>query len=198
MLGYCSRFRVFYSYRSNKCSLTRPVGPWVWPDLESSFQVQIKIMKSASKKRSTQAIKLLVVSSAFILQGCRPRKEEELAQPEILPGGQPGQPGQQIVGQPIPTQPRTATGSSWGYNPFFWGYGSGYGRSWSSSSSNRSNSGFFAGSGPASHFGAKNSSYAPASSTVHTPSTHTSTSHVASSPSVSRGGFGSHVSSASS
>ena len=174
----------------------------MWPDLESSFQVQIKIMKSASKKRSTQAIKLLLVSSAFILQGCRPRKEEELAQPEVLSGGQPGQ---QTVGQPIPTQPRTATGSSWGYNPFFWGYGSGYGRSWSSSSSNRSNSGFFAGSGPASHFGAKNSSYAPASHstsptspTVHTPSTHTSTSHSASSPSVSRGGFGSHASSASS
>ena len=171
----------------------------MWPDLESSFQVQIKIMKSASKKRSTQAIKLLLVSSAFILQGCRPRKEEELAQPEVLSGGQPGQ---QTVGQPIPTQPRTATGSSWGYNPFFWGYGSGYGRSWSSSSSNRSNSGSFAGSGPASHFGAKNSSYAPASHstspTVHTPSTHTSTSHVASSPSVSRGGFGSHASSASS
>ena len=179
-------------------------------------------MKSASQKRSTKAVKLLLVSSAFVLQGCRPRKDESLAQPQVVPGAQSEQQaseqqtaaqqnsgqqnsGQQASGQPNQTRPQTATGSSWGYNPFFWGYGSGYGRSWSSSSSNRSNSGFFSGSGPASHFGAKNSSYAPASHstrstspTVHAPTTHSSTSHVASSPSVSHGGFGSHVSSASS
>ena len=174
-------------------------------------------MKPASKKRSTKAIKLLLVSSAFILEGCSPRPvkvppqtippNQDVAQAEVHNDAEMEQP---LAGQPVQTMPpvvnHSRSGTGWSYmNPFFWGNGSGYGRSWSSNSSNRSNSGFFAGSGPASHFGAKNSSYAPASHstsptspTVHTPSTHTSTSHSASSPSVSRGGFGSHASSASS
>ncbi len=181
-------------------------------------------MKSAPKKRSTKAIKLLLVSSAFILQGCRPR--QDVVPPQALPvdptlAQSEEQKEQQIVGQPNQLQPQTptnsGTGSRWGYNPFFWGYGSGYGsgygRSWSSSNSNRSNtgnSGFYAGSGPASHFGAQNSSPAPASHstssnkatvhtpTVHAPATHTSTPHSTSSPSVSRGGFGGHGASVSS
>ena len=153
-------------------------------------------MKPTSKKRSTEALKLLLVSSAVILQGCRPRKEVEPPFP--------------IEGQPNQIQPQTVThtGSNWGYNPFYWGYGSGNGRSWSSWSSGRSspsNSGFFSGSGPASHFGGQNSSQSSASHssgsgmpTVHTSTTHSSSTRTASSPSVSHGGFGSHASSASS
>jgi len=161
-------------------------------------------MKPPSKKRSSKAIELLLVSSAFLLEGCRPRKEEAPAQSEVLPGVQSEQ---TTAEQQAQTQPQTVTGSrtgsSWGYNPFFWGYGSGYGRSWSSSSSsNRSNSGFFSGSGPASHFGAQNSlqtpASRPASSNMPTVHTHTGPSHAASSHSVSHGGFGSHASSASS
>lgn len=184
-------------------------------------------MTSAPKKRSTKAIKLLLVSSAFILQGCRPR--QDVIPPQALPVDPmlaqseeqtEKQKEQQTDGQsgPLPVQTGTnsGTGSRWGYNPFFWGFGSGYGRSWSSwssSNSNRSNtgnSGFYAGSGPASHFGAQNSSHAPTSHstssnkttvhapTVHAPATHTSTPHTTRSPSVSRGGFGGHSSSASS
>ncbi len=184
-------------------------------------------MKSTPKKRSTKAIKLLLVSSAFILQGCRPR--QEAVPPQALPvdptlAQSEEKKEQPIAGQPGPIQPQpgvqSGAGSRWGYNPFFWGYGSGYGSgygrswsSWSSSNSNRSNtgnSGFYTGSGPASHFGAQNSTPAPAShstssttstvhtSTVHAPATHTSTPHTTSSPSVSRGGFGGHASSASS
>ncbi len=184
-------------------------------------------MKSAPKKRSTKAIKLLLVSSAFILQGCRPRHEALPVQalpldPTLAQSEE--QREQQIVGQPNQLQPQTPTNSGtysrWGYNPFFWGYGSGYGSgygrswsSWSSSNSNRSNtgnSGFYSGSGPASHFGAQNSPHSPASHstsstastvhtpTVHAPATHTSTPHSTSSPSVSRGGFGGHGASASS
>lgn len=187
-------------------------------------------MKSTSKKRSTKAIKLLLVSSAFILQGCRPKKEdlpvpamtpEQMAQSQLTEEQKEAlreaNGGQLPVVQSMPQaqqQPNHfGSHSSWGYNPFFWGYGSGRSNNWSSSSSSRSssNSGFFSGSnsGPASHFGAQNSTQPAAShsttsssstthsSTVHTPTTHTSSSHVASSPSVSRGGFGGHASASS-
>ncbi len=166
-------------------------------------------MKPATKKRSTRAIKLLLVSSAVILQGCRPRKEDVPAfVPDPLMAQSEKPLEEQAVGQPNQVQPQTVThtGSSWGYNPFFWGYGSGYGRSgssWSSGRSSPTNSGFFSGSGPASHFGAQNSSHVSTGHstgagmpTVHNSTAHTSSTH--SSPSVSHGGFGSHASSASS
>lgn len=186
-------------------------------------------MKSARKKRSTKAIKLLLVSSAFILQGCRPKKEdlpvpamspEQMAQSQLTEeqkeAMREANGGQLPIVQSMPQaqqQPNhIGNHSSWGYNPFFWGAGSGYGRSnsWSSGSSYRSsnsNSGFFSGSGsgPASHFGGQNSTQSTAShsttpshtSTVSSPTTHTSSSHVASSPSVSHGGFGGHASASS-
>ncbi len=188
--------------------------------------VHFKIMKPASKKRSTKAIRLLLVSSAFILEGCSPQKtavtpasmtpEQELARMEEAER----KPDSEI--QPVPPSPQSTTGtknqshSGWSYlNPFIWGYGSGgYGRSgssynsWSSNSSNgirTGTSGSYRSSGPASFFGGPSSTYTPSRTTgsstpiIHTPTTHssTSTSHT-SSPSVSRGGFGGHASSASS
>ncbi len=180
-------------------------------------------MKSASKKRSTKAINLLLVSSAFILEGCsaRPVKvppqtippNQDVAQAEVHNDAEFEQP---LAGQPVQTMPpvvnHSKSGTGWSYmNPFFWGNGSGYGRSWSSSGSSNASrfstgsSGIYSGSGPASHFGAQNSvppsariSTSNNTPTVHVPTTHTSTPHSTSSPSVSRGGFGGHSSSASS
>ncbi len=170
-------------------------------------------MKSTTKKRSTKAIKLLLVSSAFILQGCRPKKEdlpvqamtpEQMAQSQLTEEQKEAlreaNGGQLPVVQSMPQaqqQPNQfGSHSSWGYNPFYWGYGSGYGRSnnWSSSSSSRSssNSGFFSGSGsgPASHFGAQNTtqptashSTTPNSSATHTSTVHSPTTHTSSSSS---------------
>jgi hypothetical protein len=181
-------------------------------------------MKTEKRRRSTKAIKLLLVSSAFILQGCRPKKED-LPVPNMTPeqllaqsalteeerqAQREAQAGQLPVVQSMPqAHANQGNHSSWGFSPFFWGYGSGYSRSnnWSSSSSNRgTSSGFFSnsGSGPASHFGAQNSSATTAShssstqsAAAHSPTTHSSASHVASSPSVSRGGFGGHASASS-
>jgi hypothetical protein len=196
--------------------ILRLVRAIVWPRSESTSPRFLNTMKSAPKKRSAQAIRLLLVSSAFILEGCSPptpivpspslAPDQEKLQEDLATGEQ--QPPSQAVAPSSQTGSgyRNHSTSGWSYiTPFLLGYGSGsYGRSWnsnsswSSNSSNRLSNGTSSSghsSGPASHFGGQNSLPAPS----HTPSTHStsSTSHV-SSPSVSRGGFGGHASSASS
>lgn len=180
-------------------------------------------MKPASKKRSTKAICLLLVSSAFILEGCRPRPN--VVPPQAIPPNQDpanaevhsdAEMDQLLAGQPVQTMPpvvdNSRRGTGWSdMNSFAWWFVFGHGRSgWSpgyinSSRVSTGTSGSYSGFGPASHFGAQNSAHPTASRstsnnipTVHAPTTHTSTPHTTSSPSVSRGGFGGHSSSASS
>lgn len=191
--------------------------------MEIESYVQSKNMQSTTKKRSSKTIKLLLVSSALILEGCTPRSAEvppqsippdpSLAQAEVTSDAQMEEPTavpSSSATPPAVTNSGRSTAGSYS-NPFFWGYGSGYGRSWSSTGSSSSSrissgsSGFYSGSGPTSHFGAQNSAHPSASNstshsspTVHSSTTHTSTPHTTSSSSVSRGGFGGHSSSASS